>query len=283
MPCARNMHFWKGHAISFSIAGIHPLAVSAALSELYGRLIFDVGFVHADPHPGNVLVHLRRCAHTDRAAQQVQLRQRTRVLLGSLNGEDALQAQGLDHTTPRIRGRLRLTLLDHGLYCSLTQQFRYTYARLWLAMQQGDIAAVTACANEFGVGKLAGLLAVILSLRSEDRCALIFCRSSRVRGRPAKSIVRLYANVSSSASTPDCSSLENLLSKDHTTLEIIRPAKVISSAWLAPLDSLSGKLSCGTYDQRGGTAAEVVPRVLRPHHQCAARSSSRARSPHQDE
>ncbi|CDI84402.1 GL10232, related [Eimeria praecox] len=43
--------------------GIHPLAVSEALSELYGRLIFDLGFVHADPHPGNVIVHLDKSSY----------------------------------------------------------------------------------------------------------------------------------------------------------------------------------------------------------------------------
>ncbi|CDJ66370.1 hypothetical protein, conserved [Eimeria necatrix] len=108
--------------------GIHPLAVSEALSELYGRLIFDLGFVHADPHPGNVIVHLEKCPHETQGFQEPQLRHHTLMLLSSLNGKGDTEMQNL----------------------------------------RGDIAAVTACANEFGVGELAGLLAVILSLRSED-------------------------------------------------------------------------------------------------------------------
>lgn len=146
---------------------IHPLAVSAALSELYGRLIFDLGFVHADPHPGNVLVHLKPWPQQAWTSQQ-QGQRPTSVLLSSLNGETMIQNAQTEREVLRKRGLLRLSLLDHGLYCSLSHEFRYTYARLWLAMQRGDITAVTACANEFGVGKLAGLLAVILSLRSED-------------------------------------------------------------------------------------------------------------------
>lgn len=143
--------------------------MSEALSELYGRLIFDLGFVHADPHPGNVIVHLEKCPHEAQVFQEPQLRHHTLMLLSSLNGRGATELQNLVKGPGRRKGRLRLSLLDHGLYCTLTQQFRYTYASLWLAMQRGDIAAVTACANEFGVGELAGLLAVILSLRSEAR------------------------------------------------------------------------------------------------------------------
>lgn len=169
-------------------AGIHPLAVSAALSELYGRLIFDLGFVHADPHPGNVLVHAEpwgenptKSLSAEGPSFERRRRGHSALLLSSLNA-GIFEKNNNHHyynyknnnnkyydNNIHKRCRLRLTLLDHGLYCSLSEQFRCTYARLWLAMQRGDIAAVTACANEFGVEKLAGLLAVILSLRSEDR------------------------------------------------------------------------------------------------------------------
>ncbi|CDJ33228.1 uncharacterized protein EMH_0052680 [Eimeria mitis] len=157
--------------------GIHPLAVSEALSELYGRLIFDVGFVHADPHPGNVIVHLEKGSGSSEEPRQPRLLLRTPVVLSSLTGAQALNARRLSQESGQTKGRLRLSLLDHGLYCSLTERFRHTYASLWLAMQRGDIAAVTACANEFGVDELAGLLAVILSLRSEDREAELLRRS----------------------------------------------------------------------------------------------------------
>lgn len=130
-------------------------------------MIFDLGFVHADPHPGNVLVHLSRCFNGENSTGQ-QPPPPSRLLLSSISGGSTMLKR---QDQLSARARLRLSLLDHGLYCSLTEKFRCTYARLWLAMQRGDIAAVTACANDFGVGKLAGLLAVILSLRSEDRCA----------------------------------------------------------------------------------------------------------------
>ncbi|KAL8273945.1 hypothetical protein Esti_002124 [Eimeria stiedai] len=139
--------------------GIHPLAVSSALSELFGRLVFDMGFVHADPHAGNILVHLKSIPEEER---ELPLHERGGpLLLASLDGERSPRGRGR-------RGKLRLSLLDHGLYFSLTPEFRCTYARLWLAMQKGDAEAVAACAREFGVKALPGLLAVILSLRTED-------------------------------------------------------------------------------------------------------------------
>lgn len=35
---------------------INPFEVSAKLGQLYSNMIFVHGFVHSDPHPGNVLV-----------------------------------------------------------------------------------------------------------------------------------------------------------------------------------------------------------------------------------
>ncbi|KAL8439435.1 hypothetical protein Efla_004599 [Eimeria flavescens] len=136
--------------------GIHPLAVSKALSELFGRLVFSVGFAHADPHPGNVLVHLE--LQQQQQQQQEERKRGKGLLLSSLHAS----------STERKRGRLLLSLLDHGLYVSLSSAFTKRYARLWLAMQQGDRETIQLCAREFGIEELAGLLAVIISLRTLD-------------------------------------------------------------------------------------------------------------------
>ncbi|CDJ53117.1 hypothetical protein, conserved [Eimeria brunetti] len=218
--------------------GIHPLAVSEALSELYGRLIFDLGFVHADPHPGNVIVHLDKSLYPDYNSQQPNLWWRTPVVLSSLCGEKALKTQVLPQKLGKTKARLRLSLLDHGLYCSLTEQFRYTYANMWLAMQRGDTAAVTACANEFGVGELAGLLAVILSLRSEDsiNSGLQLSRKSPDSSRWQERIAGAHA---AKCTYPSGSASQ------VAVMELYDAAKVREEATEGALDELGGSYGSG--------------------------------------
>ncbi len=64
--------------------------------------IFPSGYVHSDPHPGNILV-----SNTDAGT--------------------------------------KITLLDHGLYATLTEEFRLNYCQLWLAMIKSDQEGIVAC------------------------------------------------------------------------------------------------------------------------------------------
>lgn len=36
---------------------IDPMCLSSRLGELYSHMIFKHGFVHSDPHPGNILIN----------------------------------------------------------------------------------------------------------------------------------------------------------------------------------------------------------------------------------
>lgn len=56
-------------------------------------MIFRVGFVHADPHPGNLFVRLKK---------------------NHRSGKD-----------------LELVILDHGIYTSLPDSTRHSYTKLW--------------------------------------------------------------------------------------------------------------------------------------------------------
>lgn len=42
--------------ISTLVTRINPYEVSDKLGQLYSEMIFKRGFVHSDPHPGNIMV-----------------------------------------------------------------------------------------------------------------------------------------------------------------------------------------------------------------------------------
>jgi len=54
------MEFCYGHKVNDldfqRRANISPTKVAKALIELFGEMVFVHGFVHGDPHPGNILV-----------------------------------------------------------------------------------------------------------------------------------------------------------------------------------------------------------------------------------
>jgi len=72
--------------------GIDLRKLAQLISETFSDMIFKEGFVHADPHPGNMFV---------------------RKVEGSTKGE------------------AEIVLLDHGIYTELPKATRLAYNRLW--------------------------------------------------------------------------------------------------------------------------------------------------------
>ncbi|TLD19248.1 hypothetical protein PspLS_09792 [Pyricularia sp. CBS 133598] len=85
--------------------------VMRTVIELFSVQMFRWGFVHCDPHPGNILVRQH----------------------------------------PSKRGRAQVVLLDHGLYLTLSDDLRRQYARFWEAMVTGDEAALNKVSAEWGM------------------------------------------------------------------------------------------------------------------------------------
>lgn len=112
-------------------SGVDPAAIGRDLTKLYAQMIFLHGFVHCDPHPGNVAV--RVCASEDGERQAAQI-----------------------------------ILLDHGLYRELPDAFRLTYARLWRALIEGDEPAIRRNAEALGGGDAYKLFSTVLTHRSWD-------------------------------------------------------------------------------------------------------------------
>ncbi|KAJ3299973.1 putative aarF domain-containing protein kinase 1 [Borealophlyctis nickersoniae] len=99
-----DLSFLKANAIS-------PHHVSEELTKAYSEMIFLHGFVHCDPHPGNIFVR-----------PVPPPRWHIPLFSGWFSR----------------RHNFDIVLLDHGLYRTLTDSFRLDYARLWAALIAGD-------------------------------------------------------------------------------------------------------------------------------------------------
>jgi len=106
--------------------GIDKKEVSSLLSQVFSEMIFMHGWVHCDPHAGNVLVQRR-------------------------SATDA---------------RPRLILLDHGLYRELDDKFRLSYAHLWQSLIKGDREGIRQYAGEMNAGDMYSLFASMLTRKS---------------------------------------------------------------------------------------------------------------------
>ncbi|KAH9942243.1 ABC1-domain-containing protein [Epithele typhae] len=86
--------------------------VMRTMVDLFSAQIFDWGWVHCDPHPGNIIIR----PHPTRAHQA------------------------------------QFVLLDHGLYVKATEGFQAQYARLWKALLTADFDGIKNIALSWGIG-----------------------------------------------------------------------------------------------------------------------------------
>lgn len=104
--------------------GISPKDVSQKLGKLYSEMIFLQGYIHCDPHPGNILID-------------------------------------------NSKGNVKIVLLDHGLYTTLTDDFRLKYARMWLSLLNADTNAIQQNSENLGIERnLHALLASMITARA---------------------------------------------------------------------------------------------------------------------
>ena len=93
------------------------------VTQMYSEMIFNHGFIHCDPHPGNVLIRSGR------------------------NGPQVI-------------------LIDHGLYQTVNDEFRFNYSSLWKALIKGDLKAIRQAAKYLNVEDMFPLLSAMVSGRS---------------------------------------------------------------------------------------------------------------------
>lgn len=86
--------------------------IMQTMVELFSAQIFEWGWVHCDPHPGNIIIR----PHPSRPREP------------------------------------QFVLLDHGLYVQLSEEFRQEYALLWRGLMTADLNVVKAVAGKWGIG-----------------------------------------------------------------------------------------------------------------------------------
>lgn len=136
------------NAAAVEAYGLSKYSVANVIASALNEQIFIHGFVHADPHPGNLLVRPRQ-EPTGGWGRWVTWPLRWLTGTGS--------------TT-----RPELVILDHGLYREIDTELRTTYATFWRAILGGDTTAMKSCAETLGAGDLYPLLACVLTRKPWD-------------------------------------------------------------------------------------------------------------------
>ena len=90
--------------------GIDLKHLASLISNVFLHMIFKEGFIHADPHPGNMFVR---------------------------------------KTGPGSRD-IELVILDHGIYTSLPKDTRLAYTKLWRGMLAQDEALIKEASSDLG-------------------------------------------------------------------------------------------------------------------------------------
>jgi len=102
--------------------------------------MFDWGFVHCDPHPGNIIIRARPASSS------------------------SFFSLPLWSSKPRVVRDPQVVLLDHGLYVTIRPNVKRQYASLWRALLSSDWDTIRNITESWGVGE-AGLFASAVLMR----------------------------------------------------------------------------------------------------------------------
>jgi predicted unusual protein kinase regulating ubiquinone biosynthesis (AarF/ABC1/UbiB family) len=112
-------------------AGIDPAEVARVFAEVMFDQVFTHGFVHADPHPGNIFVTPHRAGGLG--------------MPGASTGSAAGSSPGEEHPA------WRLTFIDFGMMAEVPEGIRHGLRTLFIAAASRDGKGMVAAAQEIGV------------------------------------------------------------------------------------------------------------------------------------
>ena len=138
-------------AAALRVMKIEPRDVARALTEALAAMLFRHGALHADMHPGNVLVRLKVPAQPAQAQLEQSKRRRDRLLASLTRAAHANRATAAAAAARTPRPQFEVVLLDHGHYCHLPETLRKSYACLWAGLGQRDAATCRKAAVALGV------------------------------------------------------------------------------------------------------------------------------------
>jgi len=104
--------------------------IAKNLTDIFNKQIYKFGFVHSDPHPGNLFVR------------------------------NEFDKYG--------KKQLKLVLLDHGLYRDLDDDFRFNYINLWRGIILQDKEKLKKGCNNLGIEKVELFMSILTSRTYDD-------------------------------------------------------------------------------------------------------------------
>lgn len=133
-PRVLTMSFEKGIPAT-SVQKMHEQGIdlkkcARVISETFTHMIFKEGFVHSDPHPGNIFVRPKA------------------------------QADGTQD--------VEIVLLDHGIYTELSDEVRHAYTKLWRGMLTQNEPKIKEASKELGADFFELFAAMISGRQYED-------------------------------------------------------------------------------------------------------------------
>lgn len=128
------MSYEKGipvtHVKEMYSQGINLKKLSHIISESFIHMIFEKGFVHSDPHPGNMFVRKKQM--------------------------------------PDGTEDLELVILDHGIYTVLPEETRLSYTKLWRGILSQDEKMIKSASQELGADFYELFTAMIVNRTFDD-------------------------------------------------------------------------------------------------------------------
>ncbi|GIL77243.1 hypothetical protein Vretimale_3082 [Volvox reticuliferus] len=118
--------------------GINPRLVGRQLVKLFGKLMFVYGYVHGDPHPGNLMVRPKG---------------RPSWLRWLLRG---------------TRRGFEIVVLDHGTYLEVAPELRQQFCQLWCAAVMRDEVTQTDISTEMAGERGGRVLPLLLTQRARN-------------------------------------------------------------------------------------------------------------------
>jgi hypothetical protein len=119
--------------------GLDPTEVATMLSDAFAFQLFETGFVHADPHPGNILVRVMPSANGESIALP-PLPQVPADAHVKFESHSCIIMPADDPKAPPLprRRRAQCIVLDHGLCFDLSQSERELLADIWTGCASHD-------------------------------------------------------------------------------------------------------------------------------------------------